>query len=70
MDCTVCDSLYNRFIKWKIKCVNTLECELAMLSESRKCKKLWYGQEISQLTNMYHRPTPRRGMLGSNLEKV
>ena len=34
MDWTVNDSLYNRFIKWKIKCENILECELAMLSES------------------------------------
>ena len=45
MDWTVNDSLYNRFIKWKIKCENILECELAMLSESRKCKKgvAWSG---------------------------
>ena len=40
MDWTVNDSLYNRFIKWKIKCENILECELALLSESRKCKKV------------------------------
>ena len=45
MDWTVNDSLYNRFIKWKIKCENILECALAMLSESRKCKKVvaWSG---------------------------
>ena len=45
MDWTVNDTLYNRFIKWKIKCENILECELAMLSESRKCKKVvaWSG---------------------------
>ena len=45
MDWTVNDSLYNRFIKWKIKCENILERELAMLSESRKCKKVvtWSG---------------------------
>ena len=36
MNWTVDDSLYNRFIKWKIKCENILQCELAMLSESRK----------------------------------
>ena len=37
--------LYNRYMKWKIKCENILECELAMLSESRKCKKVvtWSG---------------------------
>ena len=42
---TVDDSIYNRFIKWKIKCKNILECELAMLSEARKCKKVmaWSG---------------------------
>ena len=45
MDRSVNDSLYNRFIKWKIKCESILECELAMLSESRKCKKVvaWSG---------------------------
>ena len=45
MDWTVNDSLYNRFIKWKIKCEKILECELAMLSESRKCKIVvaWSG---------------------------
>ena len=55
MNWTVDDSLYNRFIKWKIKCENILECELAMLLESRKCKKVvaWSGdfgidQYISQ----------------------
>ena len=55
MDWSVNDSLYNRFLKWKIKCENILECELAMPSESRKC---------------IMGPTPRRGVLGSNLEKV
>ena len=40
MDWSVNDSLYSRFIKWKIKCENILECELAMLSESRKYKKV------------------------------
>ena len=39
MNWNVDDGLYNRFLKWKIKCENILECELAMLSESRKCKK-------------------------------
>ena len=45
MDWTVNDSLYHRFLKWKIKCENTLDCELAVLSEARKCKKLvaWSG---------------------------
>ena len=45
MDWTVNDGLYNRFIKWKIRRENILECELAMLSEARKCKKViaWSG---------------------------
>ena len=45
MNWTVDDSLYNRFIKWKIKCKNILDCKLAMLSKAQKCKKVvaWYG---------------------------
>ena len=45
MDWSVNDSLYNRFLKWKIKCENILDCELTMLSEARKCKKVlaWSG---------------------------
>ena len=44
-DWTVNDDLYNRFLKWKLKCKNILECELAMLPEARKCKKIvaWSG---------------------------
>ena len=39
------DGLYNRFMKWHLKSENIFECELAMLSESRKCKKVlaWSG---------------------------
>ena len=45
MDWTVNDGLYNRFLKWKFKCENILECELVMLPEARKCKKViaWSG---------------------------
>ena len=45
MDWTVNDGLYNRFLKWKSKCKNIFECELAMLAEERKCKKIiaWFG---------------------------
>ena len=45
MDWTVNDSLYHRFLKWKLKCENILDCELAMLPESKKCKKViaWSG---------------------------
>ena len=47
MDWTVNDGLYHRFRKWKLKCENILECELATLSESRQCKKLisWSGYD-------------------------
>ena len=45
MHWTVNDSLYHRFLKWKTKCKNILDCELAMLSEARKCKNVvaWAG---------------------------
>ena len=45
MNWNVDDGLYSRFLQWKIKCENILDCELAMLSESRKCKILiaWSG---------------------------
>ena len=35
MDGTVNDSLYHRSLKWKLKCENILDCELAMLPESK-----------------------------------
>ena len=42
---TVDDCLYNQFLKWKIKCKNILDCELDMLSDAWKCKKVvaWSG---------------------------
>ena len=45
MDWTVNDTLYHRFLKWKLKCENILDCELAMLPEAKKCKKViaWNG---------------------------
>ena len=45
MDWTVNESLYHRSLKWKLKCENILDCELAMLPESKKCKKgiAWGG---------------------------
>ena len=45
VDWTVNDSLYHRFLKWKLKCENILDCELAMLPESKSCKKVitWSG---------------------------
>ena len=45
MDWTVNDALYHRFLKWKLKCENILECELAALLECQKCKIVitWSG---------------------------
>ena len=45
MDWTVNDGFYHRFLKWKLKCENILHFELAMLPESKKCKKViaWNG---------------------------
>ena len=40
MEWTVNDGLYHRFLKWKLKCKNILECELAALPECQKCKKV------------------------------
>ena len=45
MDWTVNDGLYHMFLKWRLKCKNIIECELAMFTERRKCKKVfaWSG---------------------------
>ena len=45
MDWTVNYGLYHRFLRWKPKCENISDCELAMLPESKKCKKViaWSG---------------------------
>ena len=45
MDWTVNDGVYHRFLKWKQKCEIILDCELAMLPESKKCKNVivWSG---------------------------
>ena len=40
MDWTVNDGLYHRFLKWRLKCKNILEYELAALPEHQKCKKV------------------------------
>ena len=55
VDWMVNDGLYNRFLKWQLKCENILDCELVMLPEPTKCKKVlaWSGdfgldQHVSQ----------------------
>ena len=39
MDWTVNDGLYHRFLKWKLRCENILDCELAMLPDSKKVQE-------------------------------
>ena len=45
MDWTVNDGLHHRCLKWKLQCENILDCELAMLPKSKRCKKVivWRG---------------------------
>ena len=40
MDWMVNDALCHRFLKWKLKCENILECEHSALPECQKCKKV------------------------------
>ena len=54
MDSTVNDGLYHSFLKWRLKCKNILEYELAALPEHQKCKKVvawnrdfWMDQYVS-----------------------
>ena len=44
-DWMVNNVLYHRFLKWKLKYKNILECEHATLCECQKCKKViaWWG---------------------------
>ena len=45
MDWTVDDALHSRFIRWRIKCKNILDCQLAILQVNAKCKQViqWSG---------------------------
>ena len=45
LDWTIDGALHSRFIRWRIKSENILDCELAILQESAKCKKViqWSG---------------------------
>ena len=40
MDWTVNDSLYHHFLKWRLKCENILDGQLAALPEPQQCKKV------------------------------
>ena len=45
MNWTVDDGLYQRFLKWQLKCKTILDCELANLPAKQKCQKViaWSG---------------------------
>ena len=45
MDWTINNALYHRFLKWKLKCENILECKLTAVPECQKSKKViaWSG---------------------------
>ena len=45
MDWSINDGLYHMFLKWRFKCENILESELAALPKCQKCKKVvaWRG---------------------------
>ena len=40
MDWMVNDGLYHRFLIWRLKCENVLECTLSALPDCQKCKKV------------------------------
>ena len=45
MDWTANDGLYHRFLRWRLKCKNILECKLTALPEHQKYKQVvaWNG---------------------------
>ena len=71
MDWTVNDGLYHHFLKWRLKCENILECELAILPEKAAVQEsnclewgLWDGPvcvcELAQ----------RKDKLGNNMGQI
>ena len=59
MDWTIDDALHSRFIRCRIKCENILDCELAILQESAKCKKViqWSGDAGLDMYISWNLPT-------------
>ena len=53
MNWMVNDELYHRFLKWKLKCKNILECELTALPECQKCKKVIVWLVTLEWISMY-----------------
>ena len=58
MDWTVNDTLYHRFLKWKLKHDNILDCELSMLPKSKNARRSECGVEILEWINMFHGACP------------
>ena len=59
MDWTIDNALHSRFIRWRIKCENILDCKLAILQESAKCKKViqWSGDAGLDMYISWNLPT-------------
>ena len=50
---------YTRFPKWKLKCENILECELAALPECQHTERLSIGLATLEWISMYPRGYPK-----------
>ena len=68
MEWTVNEGLYHRFMKWRLKCENILECEFASTSRASKmqesCRLVWgfWDGLVCVL-----KPSQGRPQLGHNL---
>ena len=69
MDWTVNNTLYHRFLKWKLKCENILACKLAALPECHKCKKVIAWSTLEWI-NTSHGVVQRRDESWHNLGEV
>ena len=68
MDWTVNDGLYHRFLKWRLKCKNILECQLAALPECQKCKNVVaWSRDFGDGPVCVLEPAQGRPQLGYNL---
>ena len=53
MNWMVNDALYHRFLKWKPKCKNILECELAALPNGKNVRRSLHGLATLEWINTY-----------------
>ena len=70
MDWTVNDNLYNRFLKWKLKCGNILECELTMLADRKMQESYYLVRRFRDRPICILVPAPRRIVLGCHLDQI